>query len=249
MTEQSASAPVLTPIRSGHEFDVDALKAFLAGQADGFEGAFEVLQFEGGQSNPTFQLRTEAGDYVLRKQPPGELLPSAHQVDREYRVMHALGQTDVPVPRMIALCEDNSIIGTKFYVMEKVEGRVFTDLLLAELPEDERSAVYLDLVSVLARLHGADHEAIGLGEFGRPGNYYPTDLALVTPVRGLEDRRSGRHGRAHEVAAGAHPGIGSELRGARRLSPRQRHAPSDRAPASWRYWTGSFPRSAIRSRT
>ena len=177
MTEQSASAPVLTPIRSGHEFEVDALKAFLAGEAEGFEGAFEVLQFEGGQSNPTFQLRTEAGDYVLRKQPPGELLPSAHQVDREYRVMHALGQTDVPVPRMIALCEDTSVIGTKFYVMEKVEGRVFTDLLLAELPEDERSAVYLDLVSVLAKLHGADHEAIGLADFGRPGNYYTRQIS------------------------------------------------------------------------
>lgn len=170
-------APVLTPVRSGHEFDEAALGAFLRQHAQGFDGAIEVRQFEGGQSNPTFLLRTDAGEFVLRKQPPGELLPSAHQVDREYRVMKALGSTDVPVPRMIAACEDTSVIGTKFYVMEKVEGRVLTDLLLTDVPKPERRAIYLDLVSVLAKLHGVDPEAVGLGDFGRPGNYYTRQIS------------------------------------------------------------------------
>jgi aminoglycoside phosphotransferase (APT) family kinase protein len=177
MTDADSTAPVLTPVRAGHEFDQAALLRFLTASGDDFGDDLEVLQFEGGQSNPTFLLRSAGHEYVLRKQPPGELLPSAHQVDREYRVMHALGQTDVPVPRMIALCEQTDVIGTKFYVMEKIEGRVFTDLLLAELPKEERRAVYLDLVSVLAKLHGVDHTAVGLAEFGRPGNYYARQIS------------------------------------------------------------------------
>ena len=177
MTEQNATDPVLTPVRPGHEFDQEALRAFLAERADGFEGPLEVLQFEGGQSNPTFLLRAHGGEYVLRKQPPGELLPSAHQVDREYRVMDALGPTDVPVPRMVALCEDPEVIGTKFYVMEKIEGRVLTDLQLPEESRADRRAIYLDLVSVLAKLHRVDPGAVGLGAFGRPGNYYARQIS------------------------------------------------------------------------
>ena len=168
---------VVTPVRAGHEFDQTALARFLAPHVAGAESGLEVRQFEGGQSNPTFLLRAGDREFVLRKQPPGELLPSAHQVDREYRVMAALGGTGMPVPKMIALGEDPSIIGTKFYVMEKVEGRVFSDLLLPDLSADDRRAVYLDLVRVLAELHRVDHEAVGLADFGRPGNYYTRQIS------------------------------------------------------------------------
>jgi aminoglycoside phosphotransferase (APT) family kinase protein len=168
---------VLTAVRTGHEFDVSALQHFLRQHADGFEGDIAVRQFEGGQSNPTFLLAAGGREYVMRKQPPGELLPSAHQVDREYRVMHALADTEVPVPGMIASCEDASVIGTKFYVMEKVEGRVLTDLLLTDEPKADRRAIYLDLVSVLAKLHGVAPDAVGLTDFGRPGNYYSRQIS------------------------------------------------------------------------
>lgn len=167
----------LTPVRSGHEFDEAALEAYLAASIDDYQGPLEVRQFEGGQSNPTFQLKTGNRDYVLRKQPPGELLPSAHQVNREYRVMAALAATDVPVPKMYCLCEDAGIIGTKFYVMEMVAGRLFTEALLPTLTAPERKAIYLDLARVMARLHRVDPAAVGLADFGRPGNYYERQIA------------------------------------------------------------------------
>ncbi len=166
----------LTPVREAHRFDEAALSTYLETHVDGFEGPLTVQQFEGGQSNPTFQLITPARRYVLRKQPPGELLPSAHQVDREYRVMKALADTDVPVPRMYCLCEDADVIGTKFYVMEMVEGRLFTAALLPDLTPEERRAIYLDLARVMARLHQVDVAAVGLSEFGRPGNYYERQI-------------------------------------------------------------------------
>jgi len=168
---------VITAVRAGHEFDQAALARFLEPHIAGVTDRLEVRQFEGGQSNPTFLLKVGEREFVLRKQPPGELLPSAHQVDREYRVMAALEATDVPVPKMIALCEDNSVLGTKFCVMEKVEGRVYSDLLLEDLPRDERRAVYLDMVRVLAALHHVDHQTVGLGEFGKPGNYYSRQIS------------------------------------------------------------------------
>ena len=111
----------ITAVRDAHRFDEAALAAYLENNVEDFAGPLTVKQFEGGQSNPTFQLITPTRKYVMRKQPPGELLPSAHQVDREYRVMHALWETDVPVPKMYCLCEDTDVIGTKFYVMEMVE--------------------------------------------------------------------------------------------------------------------------------
>ncbi len=168
---------VITAVRPGHEFDQAALARFLEPYVPGSLDGLEIRQFEGGQSNPTFLLKVAEREFVMRKQPPGELLPSAHQVDREYRVMAALAGTDVPVPKMIALCEDSSVVGTKFYVMEKVEGRVYSDLLLEDLPKTDRRAVYLDMVRVLAALHAVDHEAVGLGEFGKPGNYYSRQIS------------------------------------------------------------------------
>jgi len=170
----------LTPVRSGHEFDQAALEAFLASSIDDYQGPLQVTQFEGGQSNPTFLLESGNRSYVLRKQPPGELLPSAHQVDREYRVMHALAGTDVPVPKMYCLCEDAAVIGTKFYVMEMVQGRLFTEALLPTLTPAERRSIYLDLARVMARLHSVDPAAVGLSEFGRPGNYYERQIGRWT---------------------------------------------------------------------
>jgi aminoglycoside phosphotransferase (APT) family kinase protein len=170
------SNAVLTPVRTAHRFDTDALARYLRESVPAFGDDLVIEQFDGGQSNPTFRLTAGGKRYVLRKQPPGELLPSAHQVDREHRVMHALAGSGVPVPRMIALCEDSSIIGTKFYVMEWVEGRVFTETRLPTLTPGERREIYLDLARVLARLHSVSPAAIGLEDFGRPGNYYERQI-------------------------------------------------------------------------
>lgn len=166
----------ITDVRQAHKFDETALASYLAEQIEDFEMPLKVRQFEGGQSNPTFQLITPNRTYVMRKQPPGELLPSAHQVDREYRVMDALWGSDVPVPKMYCLCEDTSVIGTKFYVMEMVDGRLFTETHLPTLSYEERRAIYLDLARVMARLHCVDVDAVGLREFGRPGNYYERQI-------------------------------------------------------------------------
>ena len=174
-----SDVPELTPVRPAHRFDERALEAFLRAGLPGFPAGarLAVRQFEGGQSNPTFLLAAGGEEYVLRKQPPGELLPSAHQVDREYRVMKALASTPVPVPRMHLLCEDPSVIGTKFYVMEKVEGRVFANPLMPEAAPAERAPIYRHLADVLAALHAVSPEAVGLGGFGRPGNYYERQIS------------------------------------------------------------------------
>lgn len=177
MPDTPTSDVELTAVRAGHEFDEPALTRYMDAHVPGFRGPLEVQQFEGGQSNPTFQLITSDQKYVLRKQPPGELLPSAHQVDREYRVMHALYETDVPVPKMFALCEDPSIIGTKFYIMEMIEGRLFTESSLPTLTKSERRAIYLDLARVMANLHAVDPISVGLETFGRPGNYYERQIS------------------------------------------------------------------------
>jgi aminoglycoside phosphotransferase (APT) family kinase protein len=170
-------AALLTPVREAHRFDESALAAYLRGRLAGVEQGLEVLQFEGGQSNPTYRLTAGSHRYVLRKKPPGRLLPSAHQVEREYRVMSALQESDVPVPRMRLLCEDPAVIGTPFYVMDCVEGRVITDARMPNLTRDERIALYADFVRVLAALHRKDPGAIGLADFGRPGNYYARQIA------------------------------------------------------------------------
>ena len=166
----------LTPVRDAHKFDEQALEQYLQTHVEGFQGPMEIKQFEGGQSNPTFQLITASQRYVLRKQPPGELLPSAHQVDREYRVMDGLWNTEVPVPKMFCLCEDASVIGTKFYVMEMVEGRLFTETRLPDVSNEDRRAIYLDLARVMAKLHSVDPATVGLETFGRPGNYYERQI-------------------------------------------------------------------------
>lgn len=169
-------------------FDSDRLAAYLRREIGGFGAGLDVSQIKGGSSNPTFILTTDAGRYVLRKKPAGKLLPSAHQVDREFRVMRALGEhTDVPVPRMRHLCTDDSVIGTMFYVMDFVEGRIFRDAQLPGLSPAARTAVYDELNAVLARLHGVDYRAIGLGDYGKPGNYFERQIARwTTQYRGAE---------------------------------------------------------------
>jgi aminoglycoside phosphotransferase (APT) family kinase protein len=158
-----------------HRLDEAALTRYLSDKVD-LDGPVKVLKFDTGQSNPTYLLTSGRQRYVLRKKPPGQLLASAHQVDREYRVMHALRETDVPVPRMLALCQDDSVIGTAFFVMEWVEGRIFWDPDIPEVGPAERKAMYADKIDVLARLHNVDFAAVGLAEFGKPGNYFARQI-------------------------------------------------------------------------
>ncbi len=163
-------------VREAHRFDEAVLTAYLSDNMDGFEGPIELRQFAGGQSNPTFVMSAASGEYVLRKQPPGELLPSAHRVDREYRVMSGLKGTGVPVPVMHHLCRDKEIIGTDFFVMEKIEGRVFHDPRLPGLDPAQRTAIYDQFIDTLAEMHMVDLAAQGLEEYGRPGNYFARQI-------------------------------------------------------------------------
>jgi aminoglycoside phosphotransferase (APT) family kinase protein len=160
------------PVREAHRFDESALSRYLAAHLPEFGGELEVFQFDAGQSNPTFLLTSGSRRWVLRKKPPGELLPKAHLVEREYRVMSALAGTQVPVPRTFHLCSDASIIGTAFFVMEHLEGRVFWDASLPELPAEERRRIHEEMVRVLAALHRVDYAAAGLLDFGQAGSYF-----------------------------------------------------------------------------
>jgi aminoglycoside phosphotransferase (APT) family kinase protein len=160
-----------TDVLERHRFDAAALDRYLANQIPGYRGPMTVRQFKSGMSNPTFRLETPSGQYVLRKKPPGKLLPSAHQVDREFKAISALHPTDVPVARPHVLCQDDSVIGTAFYVMDYVHGRILTDLSLPGLTREERAAHYDSMNDVLAKLHAVDYAKVGLGDFGRPANY------------------------------------------------------------------------------
>ncbi|HEV8679179.1 MAG TPA: phosphotransferase [Stellaceae bacterium] len=159
------------------DLPLDRLDAWLRDHVAGFRGPLAAERFPGGQSNPTYRLAAASGDYVLRRKPPGPLLPSAHAVDREFRVMRALGQTAVPVPRVHALCEDDAVIGSAFYVMEFLDGRIFWDQRLPEVAPAERGAMFQSMNAVIAALHSVDWQAIGLGDFGRPGNYMARQIA------------------------------------------------------------------------
>src|ERR1700733_12261994 len=152
-----------------YRFDVKKLEDYLASKIEGFQTPLTVQQFKGGQSNPTYQLITPNRKYVLRRKPPGKLLPSAHAVDREYRVIAALYPTGFPVAKPYVLCEDDSIIGTMFYVMDCVEGRIYWDGTLPELEPKQRWATYDAMNETLARLHQIDYEKIGLSDYGKPG--------------------------------------------------------------------------------
>jgi len=159
------------PVREPHRFDVAQLEAWLRLNVDCVVGPISVEQFKGGQSNPTYRISAGNKQYVLRRKPPGKLLPSAHAVDREYRVITALAQTEVPVAKSYAVCLDDAVIGTAFYIMEYVAGRVFWDPTLPQLSYVERRPIYDAMNDVMARLHRVDYAEIGLGDYGRPGNY------------------------------------------------------------------------------
>lgn len=168
------------PVRERHRIDAGRLADWMRANVPGFHGALALDQFRGGQSNPTYRVEAGGNRYVVRRKPPGQLLPSAHAVDREYRVLSALQRTDVPVPRSYALCTDESVIGTWFYVMECVEGRVLWEPHLPGCAPAERFAIYDSLCDVLARLHRVDWRALGLEDFGRPGNYFARQLSRWT---------------------------------------------------------------------
>jgi len=154
-----------------HAFDMDRLAGFMRENVQGFSGELQVEQFKGGQSNPTFRLSAGGKNYVMRRKPPGVLLPSAHAVDREFRVISALAKTDVPVPRAYVLCEDVSVIGTAFYIMDCVEGRILWDPALPGMNNAQRTAHFDELNRVIAALHCVGPSAVGLGDYGKPGNY------------------------------------------------------------------------------
>lgn len=180
MTEQAedphADFKGVKPVEERHRLDEAALEAWLKANVEGYEGPLTLNQFKGGQSNPTYQLATPKRKYVLRKKPGGKLLPSAHAVDREFRVISALYPTGFPVARPYALCADDSVLGAMFYVMEMVEGRVLWNGALPELEKADRRRVYENKIATLAKLHNTDYEQIGLGDYGKPGNYFARQI-------------------------------------------------------------------------
>jgi aminoglycoside phosphotransferase (APT) family kinase protein len=169
-----------TPVRAAHRFDVGRLTEYMRKHVADFAGPIEVEQFRGGQSNPTFLVRAGGKRYVMRRKPPGRLLPSAHAVDREYRVIRALAATEVPVAKAYALCTDTAVIGAMFYIMDYVEGRIFWDPGLPGLKPAERAAIFDEMNRVIAALHRVDYLAVGMQDFGKPGNYIARQISRWT---------------------------------------------------------------------
>lgn len=215
MENALARRPGTGAVSERHRFDEVALAGWMQANVDGFSGLLRVSQFSGGQSNPTFLLATGGAEFVLRKQPPGKLLPSAHAIDREYRVTGALADSGVPVPRLRGYCAEAALIGTPFYLMDYQPGRIFTDPLLPGLGPDERAAIYDAMNDALARLHGIDWSAAGLADFGRPEKFVVRQIARwsrqyeatrTDDVPAMEDLRRWleAHSPADELAAIAH---------------------------------------------
>ena len=173
---QAANAGT-TPVRDAHRFDETALARWMTANVDGFAGPLTVEQFKGGQSNPTYRLTTPGAAYVLRRKPPGLLLKGAHDVLREARVLNALARTDVPVAPVHGICADEDVIGTPFFVMGLIEGRIVWDATFPDVPRAERGAYFDAMNATLAALHRVDYDALGLGDHGRPGNYFARQIA------------------------------------------------------------------------
>lgn len=182
MTNVSAASgdAGLGDVRPQHRLDEAKLEAYLARHVTGFAGPLVIRQYQGGQSNPTYALTTPTARYVLRKKPPGQLLASAHAVDREYRVQLALQDSAVPVPRLRHYCDDADVIGTPFYVMDHLEGRVFRDPRLPGMAPAERGAIYDTLCDTMAALHRVDVAKAGLAEFGKGGSYFTRQIGRWT---------------------------------------------------------------------
>jgi aminoglycoside phosphotransferase (APT) family kinase protein len=172
-------------------FDETALASWMKDNVEGFRSPMRVERFRGGQSNPTYKLVTPARAYVMRRKPSGHLLSGAHAIEREARVLGALGRTGFPVPHLYAVCTDTAIVGTSFYIMEMVEGRIFWNATLPQVRRDDRPAYFDAMNATLARLHAVDFEAIGLSDFGKVGNYFQRQLARWTRQY-LEDPEAGR---------------------------------------------------------
>lgn len=197
MTDVKNPNAGFTEVGDRHRFDEAALGAWMAATIADFEGPLSIHQFKGGQSNPTYRLSTPTRNYVLRRKPPGQLAEGAHAIEREARILSALGTVDFPVPHVHGLCEDASVIGTAFYVMDLVEGRIFWDATLPDVPAEQRPAYFNAMADTLARLHQVDFRAIGLEDYGRADGYvarqvkrwtrqYRADLAEAGEEANLE---------------------------------------------------------------
>ncbi|MET0372368.1 MAG: phosphotransferase [Sphingobium sp.] len=178
-------------VRDKHRFDEAALEAWMQANVAGFAGPLTVEQFKGGQSNPTYKLITPTRHYVMRRKPPGDLLPGAHAVDREARVLSALEGTGVPVAHVYGLCTDDSVIGTWFFIMEMVEGRIIWDATFPDVPREDRPAYFDAMNAAIAALHQVDPVAAGLGDYGKPGNYFARQIARWSRQY-VEDTDAGR---------------------------------------------------------
>jgi aminoglycoside phosphotransferase (APT) family kinase protein len=179
------------PVREGYAFDEGALAGWMEANIAGFAGPIDVEQFRGGQSNPTYKLTSASGAYVLRRKPPGQLLKGAHAIDREARVLEALWRAGFPVAKAHGLCTDDSVIGTWFYIMDMVEGRIFWDATIPEVGAAERPAYFDAMNATLARLHSLDPAAIGLSDFGSRGNYFARQITRWSQQY-LDDPDAGR---------------------------------------------------------
>lgn len=176
---KAAPATIATGIQEvdpRHRLDVRRLEDYVRASIDEFDGALTVRQFVGGQSNPTYLLSDGSSEWVLRRKPPGQLVSSAHATDREFRILEALGRTDFPVPRVRAYCDDLDVIGTEFYLMDRVVGRILVDATLPGWTPEQRRSLYESQISILARLHRIDPAAIGLEDYGKPGNYFARQI-------------------------------------------------------------------------
>ena len=189
-----------TAVRAGFGFDVGRLTDWMTAHVDGFAGPITVEQFSGGQSNPTYKLVTPARMYVLRRKPPGVLLKGAHAIDREAKVLTGLGKAGFPVAHVYGVCTDESVIGTWFYVMAMVEGRIFWDATFPGVARDARPAYFDAMNAAIARLHQVDYAAVGLGDYGRPGNYFERQIARWS-AQYLDDSDAGRDANMDRLVA------------------------------------------------
>lgn len=181
-----------TPMREGFAFDEAVLARWMTQHIEGFSGPLVVEQFKGGQSNPTYKLVTPGKTYVLRRKPPGQLLKGAHAIEREVKVLTALAKADFPVARVHALCTDDRVIGTWFYVMDMVEGRIIWDAAVPGVSREMRGAIFDAMNAVLAQLHTIDYRAVGLGDYARPGNYFERQIGRWSKQY-LDDAEAGRY--------------------------------------------------------
>jgi len=189
MTDRQQDFSGLKEVIKSHQFSLNKLDNFLKSELPNFSGIKEVRQFKGGQSNPTYLIKTHTKSFVLRRKPPGDLLKSAHAVDREYVVIKSLKKAGFPVPTPYLLCKDESIIGTIFYIMEFIQGRIFWDPGMPDCSKEERKAIYDDLNKNLAKLHDFNHENIGLTDFGVPGNYFSRQISRWTKQYRLSETK------------------------------------------------------------